>query len=684
MFLQSHAFHPKGLDLVAVVSTGDKVWELRVAGQLYNNTWVNIGIRWTLPDLSKPSLAETPEGREKMGGLEMFIGGVGDGGVTVVGQTILPELTDKGSTVWEPQEALLVEGQPVMMLGCHQNSLMFSKGQGFTGYAGTKEAPAQFDELAIWRRRMENYELQFFLGGFEADLDNINAGQAKAMIGGADLSDPGQVAAAQEALAAMLGKKATTLPPFPTRTAIPSTTTTIPEYLKENTTTMPVTTTTEAVKSEEDLRKNMLTLQDTYSNMLNADKVNEGENPKSVEGFLRSAKDAAVLLSATDDNIRKWDAVHKDAKQTGAMKTVKEIEEYLLSWISAVNTSAYDLHIPNWKTAYFDSTDQTMRYAASEDDFVANVDKLPMEMIRADGQVRLQYPDYSGWEWNDAKANWDDVRENFTVPTGMYLNVAGCSDNPMTILTAVYNGLPALTAKRRNPVNIKSKAFFIDSKVISVRTKLSAEPMSGDVEETYQCEVDTDYMESNPVRLVFYHKKPMKAKRTLLWHKDDYWEGLEVRHCVHWDEKFGYNGAWNDVKCKVLNTDDEKTECECGALGSYAVLSEMLTPPNSADISLLVMVIKWLGIITGTVLLTIFAAVVFLSVVVGEMFHQIRMYTCISYMLANIIFLLGDTDLCNDRHNNMALSMAMMFFYQAALWCKRCVFFCPQKLTFFS
>ncbi len=148
---------------MAVVSTGDKVWELRVAGQLYNNTWVNIGIRWTLPDLSKPALAETPEGREKMGGLEMFIGGVGTGGITVVGQTILPELTDKGSTVWEPQEALLVEGQPVMMLGCHQNSLMFSKGQGFTGYAGTKEAPAQFDELAIWRRRMQNYELQFFL-----------------------------------------------------------------------------------------------------------------------------------------------------------------------------------------------------------------------------------------------------------------------------------------------------------------------------------------------------------------------------------------------------------------------------------------------------------------------------------------------------------------------------------------
>merc|ERR1719384_2099580 len=67
-----------------------------------------------------------------------------------------------------------------------------------------------------------------------------------------------------------------------------------------------------------------------------------------------------------------------------------------------------------------------------------------------------------------------------------------------------------------------------------------------------------------------------------------------------------------------------------------------------------------------------FTAVVFLSVVVGEMFHQIRMDTCIAYMVANIFFLLGDTDLCQDRHNNMALSMALMFFYQAAFWWNMC------------
>ena len=34
------------MDLIAVVSTDEDVWELRVRGQLVNETWSNIGIRW--------------------------------------------------------------------------------------------------------------------------------------------------------------------------------------------------------------------------------------------------------------------------------------------------------------------------------------------------------------------------------------------------------------------------------------------------------------------------------------------------------------------------------------------------------------------------------------------------------------------------------------------------------------
>ena len=421
---------------MAVVSTGERVWQLRVAGQLYNNTWVEVGVRWTLPELTKPKWAETAQGREKMGGLEMFVGGVGDGGVKMVGQSILYESTDRGASMWDPQPPLLSpDGQPVMMLGCHQNSLMYSKGQGYTGYAGTKDAPAQFDELAIWRRRLKTAELILFLGGYEADASKRNPEQMKVALGNADLSDPGQAAQAQDAAKLMFQGVQTTTPRFPTPTELPTTSTTVPPHLRVNTTTIPTTTTTAPPANEAALRKTMLGSQEMMSMLLKTDGVKEGENPKSVELWLENANLAASLLIGSEENKEKWSAVHKENKHVGAMKTVKEIEEFTLAWVNAVNTSADDRHIPNWKTTYFDSDHDTMRYATFADDFVMNVDKLPMDLYRKQedsgaDKVRVTYPDYSGWEWMDAKSKWDDVgRDNFTVPTGMFHGVPGQSCN---------------------------------------------------------------------------------------------------------------------------------------------------------------------------------------------------------------------------------------------------------------
>ena len=38
------ALYHQGMNLVAVVSTGDDVWSLSVTGQLLNETWANIGV----------------------------------------------------------------------------------------------------------------------------------------------------------------------------------------------------------------------------------------------------------------------------------------------------------------------------------------------------------------------------------------------------------------------------------------------------------------------------------------------------------------------------------------------------------------------------------------------------------------------------------------------------------------
>lgn len=686
------AIYHQGLELVGVVSTGEKVWELRVSGQLYNNTWTQIGLRFKEPDMSNPKWADMGEaGYEKMAGLEMWIN------AEKVGHVILAHSTDRGSTKWTALPALThdgtAEGRPVMIVGCHQNSDMQLSGE-FSGHAGTTSSPAFFDEIAVWRHRLEKYEILFMLGGYSFDLGNINADQFGAMLGNVDLDDPEQAGAAQAVLEAMLMGPPTTIPPFPTRTPEPTTTQSTTEQIG-NMTTTPKSTTMPTEPPVEDTaakRKTMLGRQSILTTMLmdgNTYNIQEGQDPMEVEGRFAISMVASAILVDNEDNKAQWGAVFEEAEHVGPQKTVKQLEEYMIAWVSSVNNSASappdpanmgrEKRIdPKWKPTYFDEDDDSLRYSTASDDFVLNVDKLPMHMIRQGGAVRLQYPDYSGWEWDDAKAKWDTVQDNFSVPTGMFMDIPGCQVNPMTVLTGVYNGLPAISAKRRNPVTIKSENFFIDSKVISVRTKMTSDPMVGDVSSVYHCEPSAEYMKWNPVKMRLFHKQPAKAKRTLLWHKEDYWSGLEVRHCVWWNERFGTNGAWDTVGCKMTGTDEEKSNCECSHLGSYAVLSEMLQAPNPEDSAMWLMVIRWMGIIIGSCLLTIFIGVVFVSVVVGEMFHQLRMYTCLSYLIGNLLTLVGDTSVCDDRHNNMAVSMMLMYFYQAAI----CWNMCEAHATF--
>ncbi|CAM6054613.1 unnamed protein product, partial [Sphagnum tenellum] len=49
------ALYHQGMDTIAVVSTGDDIWELRVTGQLMNDSWSNIGVRWE-PNIDDPTL----------------------------------------------------------------------------------------------------------------------------------------------------------------------------------------------------------------------------------------------------------------------------------------------------------------------------------------------------------------------------------------------------------------------------------------------------------------------------------------------------------------------------------------------------------------------------------------------------------------------------------------------------
>jgi len=369
--------------------------------------------------------------------------------------------------------------------------------------------------------------------------------------------------------------------------------------------------------------------------------------------------------------------VEQDPQYEGAQLSVRQMEEYMLTWVGSVNISAYRPHDPNWKTDYFDPKTNSLLYATYAPDMVLNVNKIPIDDIRANGAVRMTGPDYSGWEWGEAHALWDNPKDNFSIPTGMFKEYSKCSEYPLTILSGIYNGLPLVTSLRRNPINIRSRQVKIDSKVVSIRVALNPNPMSSDASTTYSCPIDPNYMAYNPVRVTFWHFNPAPAKRSLVWHSHDYWSGVQERHCVWWNKNFGINGAWDDTGCKMKETNDDYSTCECAQFGSFAVMSELIESPVTDTLGL-ALLIKWIGIIIGTLLLTVFIAVVFFSVVVGEMFHQIRMWTCLSYMFGNILMLAADTALCDDTHTNIVMSICIMFFFQAAI----CWNLCEAHATF--
>jgi hypothetical protein len=79
-------------------------------------------------------------------------------------------------------------------------------------------------------------------------------------------------------------------------------------------------------------------------------------------------------------------------------------------------------------------------------------------------------------------------------------------------------------------------------------------------------------MNFNPVRITFWHRSPAPAKRSLVWHTEDYWSGVHQRHCVWWNENFGINGAWDDTGCNVTMTNNDQTTCECSLFGPFAVM----------------------------------------------------------------------------------------------------------------
>ena len=76
---------------------------------------------------------------------------------------------------------------------------------------------------------------------------------------------------------------------------------------------------------------------------------------------------------------------------------------------------------------------------------------------------------------NDDNNDDDDDNDNDRIPTEMWRDDVLCKDNPVTFMYAIYPCYSNYAPLRRNPVEIDSQKFVLDSKVTRATNEPSRE-----------------------------------------------------------------------------------------------------------------------------------------------------------------------------------------------------------------
>ncbi|CAB4062825.1 unnamed protein product [Lepeophtheirus salmonis] len=625
-----------------------------------------------------------------VGGLEVFIN------LNLVGRLVHPISTDSGRSTFSPILAKIDNdcSAPVLMVGCSWNYDDQKFEHFFNGI---------IDEVTIWGQSLKKNSshdlVPLFYGGYSDSYRNINPKQFKAMLKNIDLENPYDASLAASVLEAMLIPSPTEASLFPTRTTTmpPSTTTTtttstmkIPSSNKsQNSSSINAKYSPQLspllTKSREELAAAQLSLQDALLSMVKgpSNKLHF-ELPKNVEiRFSLVAIIFKILSGADEENVAKWKAVFEsNPRHEGPPLIFRHLHEYILEYMSVIDTTSYE------RSTYFDPRTRIFNISTSGQDFVFSAYKLAADKLSS--QVRLTYPNYKSYEWETTNyEKFGEPRDEFSVPTGMFNDKKECQNLPISIIMSVHNEYRQITPKRRNPFYIKSKKWFLDSKVFIAKFQINLDPSLPNPALLDKCEISPNYMQWNPLRATFYHKQAIKVfpfwsrklRRKREINPDDYKynknnifsnfrpTGIERRTCVLWNEDFDENGAWDPRKCEAVTSQSDMTVCECKEWGTMAVIAELTEEiPGSSSCSMSYNIVKYIGLTLSLFSLGVFIAICFVSKYVWDMFHLLRAQTSFAWLLSMICMVLSELPAINESINsNIVIGLLLIYFYTCTL-----------------
>lgn len=224
---------------------------------------------------------------------------------------------------------------------------------------------------------------------------------------------------------------------------------------------------------------------------------------------------------------------------------------------------------------------------------------------------------------------------------------------------------------------IRGNDWKVDAKVFSVAASVNLASfvyMPEDIEKVAACTPDPEYLKDNPIRATLFHKDTEKSRLTRLplsvWFTDNERKvgGVEVRHCVWWNEKYGPAGAWDPTGCTLKETNSNSTICECENFGLISIISERTEPIEVNDDCEAMEIMKIVGIAFSILTLLTYCLVTIGSKYVWDMFHVVRMHVAITWMFAIVLHLLTDADaIRDDAEMNLLIGFLMKYFYTSAI-----------------
>lgn len=570
----------KGIYLYGVVCTGNETWVAFGAGLTRNYTWNNIGIVWS---------------RSK--GLSLYVN------------------SKRVAYVVYPEKSVAKESivPPLLTIGCRRNDT-----STFIGYSY-----GEYDELAIWRKALDDENIDYFLGGTACDPDlhplscETNTELLLNKFNEVNLSDP-----------IALGKSLKHLNK-------------VSAILKQSSSSSDNLTLAEKSQREEKDGKKSKTLKNLV---------------KLLKKILKSTADSSEKkFSQTKSIIQEVESLLSNLFSLSEIDSWKDFQKNDEESTKLVN----DYH--NWlmkKLTHANYANKPIDEDFTSDNIVTSLKKMKFSELMEENGKYIYYPNY--YNQSDVEIMWNDTIDYIRIPTAIFKVK---NDSNISILSTIYDTFHKIAPLQNSITGRDTDLVYLDSRVINY----------------FVNPYDKSFLLNDPIVVYLEHEQ----NRILSRLSDENTEiipksRIHKRFCVRWDPVLKFKrspsrGGWNTEGCEEVFSRDESTKCLCKDLGMFAILT-VLEKPNLYLLedympeSQWLRIIKWIGYEISGVLLIIYIFLIIIRKSLHDQFHLIRLNTSIAALAALISFFCIDFK-WQDKASCRVLSGFAHFFYMAlATW----------------